>query len=44
MSYKRGYDRNRTWEMWLLQRTRQLAFIGAMLVLLIVLLVFGPSK
>jgi len=44
MSFKRGYDRNRTWEEWLLQRLRHLAFIAALLVLLVFLLIFGPSK
>ncbi|MFT5509372.1 MAG: hypothetical protein ACI89J_002455 [Hyphomicrobiaceae bacterium] len=41
---RRGYDPNRTWEEWLLTRSRQLAFVIAMLLLLIVLMIFGPSK
>ncbi|MGI9479857.1 MAG: hypothetical protein ACR2PI_24365 [Hyphomicrobiaceae bacterium] len=44
MSYKRGYDPNRTWEVWLMQRSRHLAFIAAMLLFLVVLMIFGPSK
>ncbi len=44
MSFKRGYDSKRTWEEWLLQRSRHLAFIAALLVLLVFLLIFGPAK
>ena len=44
MSFKRGYDPNRSWEEWLMQRSRQLAFAVAMLILLIFLLIFGPAK
>ena len=44
MSNRRGYDSKRSWQEWLLTRSRQLAFAVAMLLFLIVLMVFGPSK
>lgn len=44
MSNRRGYDPKRTWSEWLVTRSRQLAFVVAMLLLLVVLLLFGPSK
>ena len=44
MSIRRGYDPKRTWNEWLVTRSRQLAFVVAMALLLVVLLIFGPSK
>jgi len=44
LSTNRGYDPKRTWQEWLLTRSRQIAFAVAMLILLIFLLIFGPSK
>jgi hypothetical protein len=44
MTNKSGYDRKRTWQMWLLTRSRQLAFALAMLIFLAIILIFGPSK
>ena len=44
MSFKRGYDPNRTWEVWVAQRSRQIGFIVALLILLIILIIFGPTK
>ena len=44
MVNRRAYDPKRTWQEWLMIRSRQLAFAVAMLLFLVVLMIFGPSK
>jgi hypothetical protein len=44
MTFKRGYDPNRTWKTWLVQRLRNLALIAGLLILLAVLQIFGQAK